>query len=102
MDNKLLFVEKIELNETPHGLNIYDLWTVLLSGFWVDRIGIWGEFSVWRRVCLSLFSVISLLIVLNAQLSFYLGTFHKLLTSLSDLSRGRGFDLLNLLSLVQI
>lgn len=48
-------------------------------------------------MCLSLFSVISLLIVLNAQLSFYLGTFHKLLTSLSDLSRGRGFDLLNLL-----
>lgn len=51
-------------------------------------------------MCLSLFSVISLLIVLNAQLSFYLRTFHKLLTSLSDLSRGRGFDLLNLLSLV--
>lgn len=43
MDNKLLFVEKIELDETPHGLNIYDLWTILLSGFWVDRIGIWGE-----------------------------------------------------------
>lgn len=41
MDNKLLFVEKIELNETPHGLNIYDLWTILLSGFWVDRIGLW-------------------------------------------------------------
>lgn len=29
MDNKLLFVEKIELDETPHGLNIYDLWTIL-------------------------------------------------------------------------
>lgn len=43
MDNELLFVEKIELDETPHGLNIYDLWTILLSGFWVDRIGIWGE-----------------------------------------------------------
>lgn len=45
MDNKLLFVEKIELDETPHGLDIYDLWTILLSGFWVDRIGIWGEFK---------------------------------------------------------
>lgn len=63
----------------------------------VDR-----DFSVGRRVCLSLFTVISLLIVLNAQQSFYLGTFHKLLTSLSDLSRGRRFDLLNLLSLVRI
>lgn len=29
MDNKLLFVEKIELDETPHCLNIYDLWTIL-------------------------------------------------------------------------
>lgn len=29
MDNELLFVEKIELDETPHGLNIYDLWTIL-------------------------------------------------------------------------
>lgn len=43
MDNKLLFVEKIELDEIFYGLNIYDLWIILLFGFWVDRIGIWGE-----------------------------------------------------------
>lgn len=29
MDNKLLFVEKNVLDETLHGLNIYDLWTIL-------------------------------------------------------------------------